>query len=323
MPEKYIQLFNAAEQPFFVGMDSGKASWLIDEGKIHLLIHAAHPADDGKYYYEDLRTQAVSWSLPLTEMTASAANTAKVLMTFNEVESEEWIGDSFPADESALLTIAIDAFLLGEGGDYDEDSVETEEDVSVHASEKVAVAVSPTNPPKDNVMNAIFSAKSSEILSTEPAKAQKEQSGTGANGTTIARAQSALDDSDSGSDAGSESSAGGTASSDDEEPVKASAPAVPNVDMSILTNDLILSQNTVKVRLNSPLLVISYTILLVCTFLISVKQDDGASQRHISQLERTLHIFANSSHRVLRRSYKYYQGRSGTADQQYHHHEAY
>lgn len=252
MPEKYIQLFNAAEQPFFVGMDSGKASWLIDEGKIHLLIHAAHPADDGKYYYEDLRTQAVSWSLPLTEMTASAANTAKVLMTFNEVESEEWIGDSFPADESALLTIAIDAFLLGEGGDYDEDSVEAEEDVSVHASEKVAVAVSPTNPPKDNVMNAIFSAKSSEILSTEPTKAQKEQSGPGAKGATITHAQGALDDNDSESDAGSESSAGGTASSDGEEPVNASVPAVPEVDMSILTNDLILSQNTVKVRVNSP-----------------------------------------------------------------------
>lgn len=251
MPEKYIQLFNAAEQPFFVGMDSGKASWLIDEGKIHLLIHAAHPADDGKYYYEDLRTQAVSWSLPLTEMTASAANTAKVLMTFNEEESEEWIGESFPADNSALLTIAIDAFLLGEGGDYDEDSVEaeseTEEDVSVHASEKVTEAVVPTNPPKDNLMNAIFSAKPSEILSTEPTSTPIKHGGLGAKGVTV------TDDDDSGSDAGSESSAGGTASTDNEEPVKASTPAVPEVDMSILTNDLILNQNTVKVRAYSPI----------------------------------------------------------------------
>ncbi len=327
MPEKYIQLFNAAEQPFFVGMDSGKASWLIDEGKIHLLIHAAHPADDGKYYYEDSRTQAVSWSLPLTEMTASAANTAKVLMTFDELESEEWIGDSFPADESALLTIAIDAFLLGEGGDYDEDSVEAEEDVSVHASEKVAVTESPTNPSKDNVMNAIFSAKSSAILSTEPTMAQKEQSGTGEKVAAITHAQIALDDNDSVSDAGSESSAGGTASSDDEEPVKAfvsSVPAVPEVDMSILTNDLILSQNTVKVSVNSPttrFLLHDFTRFLY--LFISVKQDDGASQRHFPQLERTLHIFTNSPHRVLRRSYKYHQGRSGTADQQYYHHEAY
>ena len=248
MAENYIQLYNAVEQPFFVGMESGKAMWLISDRKLHLLVFAAHPTEDGKFYYEDLRTQETSWSLPLTEMTASAANTAKVLTTFNAEESEVWIGDSFPYDESALLTIAIDAYLLGESGDYDESDQGSEEAELVKTPEVTPVASPDAKPTQTSVLNEIVSAKSTDLLkSKSPSKDEsddeeedKVKSGA-VSGTAHPRD---ADDSDE------ESSAGGTASSDGEDddtqstPIKASAAPV---DMSILTNDLIHHSNTIKV----------------------------------------------------------------------------
>lgn len=250
MAENYIQLYNAAEQPFFVGMESGKAMWLISDRKLHLLVFAAHPTEDGKFYYEDLRTQETSWSLPLTEMTASAANTAKVLTTFNAEESEVWIGDSFPHDESALLTIAIDAYLLGEGGDYEESDQGSEEAEPVKTPEVSPAATPVVKPTQTSILDEIVSAKATDLFkSNTPLENESDDDEVEGNvkaggASGAARARDA-DDSDG------ESSAGGTASSDGDEDENPSTPAKAStapVDMSILTNDLIHHSNTIKVK---------------------------------------------------------------------------
>jgi len=249
MAENYIQLYNAAEQPFFVGMESGKAMWLISDRKLHLLVYAAHPTEDGKFYYEDLRTQETSWSLPLTEMTASAANTAKVLTTFNAEESEVWIGDSFPHDESALLTIAIDAYLLGEGGDYEESDQGSEDVEPVQIPEGTPVTTPAVQPTQTSILSEIVSAKSTDLFKGSiPLKNEsddEEESNVRAGGTSGAAFARDADDSDG------ESSVGGTASSDGDEGETTSTPAKASaapVDMSVLTNDLIHHSNTIKVE---------------------------------------------------------------------------
>ena len=68
MKEKIIQVFNADQQPFFVGMESGKTSWTITTKQLPQLTFVGHLTDGDACYYEDLRTQEVTWAIPFTEL---------------------------------------------------------------------------------------------------------------------------------------------------------------------------------------------------------------------------------------------------------------
>jgi hypothetical protein len=135
MKDKYAQLLNADQQPFFVDMNSGKAYWLIDESNFPELQYMAHSSENGKCYYENLETQEVTWSIPYSEMSPAAINTAKVLQEFNGEDTAEWIGLEFPEDLSENLMIAIDDYLLGGEEEEEEDvnKVENLDDLDIPA----------------------------------------------------------------------------------------------------------------------------------------------------------------------------------------------
>lgn len=234
MSERYIQLFNAANQPFFVGMETGRASWLIPVREISQLSFMAHLTDDSKCYYEELTTQEVSWKLPFTQMTPAAANTCKVLPGCNEEDTAEWIDEDFPEDKSIELMFAIDAYLL-EGGQDGGSSGEEEE-----ATEEISAAVLEKQP--SGVLDSIFSANSKKQNYSDN---EAEDPNSGGYDDMLVGEDLKMVEEESGSEDGSESGSGGTAETDEDFYAKKSPQE--NANPSLLTVESILSQNTIKV----------------------------------------------------------------------------
>lgn len=246
-----MQLFNADLQPIFIGMQSGKATWTIPKGTFPQLTFMAHLADGNSCYYEDLRTQAVSWTLPFTEMSSAAANTAKVLQSSNEESTVDWINQPFPFDDSIEVMLAIDDYLIAkEQGVLPEDDSESD-DSAVEAPSSPAVKESNTRPKSEQVISQIFSAGANQLYEKPAQEAASKSTKDVLDGID---AKMVADDADSDAE---QSGSGGTMSSegDDDEDDHHSEPESQPVsgvtktdnDGGILTAAQILSQTTLKV----------------------------------------------------------------------------
>jgi hypothetical protein len=245
MKERIIQLRNAEGEPFFIGMDTGKVTWTIPVKSFGNLTHMAHLSDGSACYYEDLRTQGVSWTLPFSEMSSAAINAAKVLQGCNQEDTEEWINSPYPEDESVEVMLGIDAYLLTkeQGEELDEED-EGSDEASLSSAEQVppAAGVSPSS----NVMSGIFSANSSKIFSKDASSEHDEQSGSEEDILPVAGAMAVEENSEDEED---ESGSGGTMESDgddSEDEHDGATDSNPAAGAS-LTAAQILSQTTIKV----------------------------------------------------------------------------
>jgi hypothetical protein len=245
MKERIIQLRNAEGEPFFIGMDTGKVSWTIPVKSFGQLTHMAHLSDGSACYFEDLRTQEVSWTLPFSEMSSAAINAAKVLQGCNQEDTEEWINSPYPEDESVEVMLGIDAYLLAnEQGEEPEEEDEVSEEGSLDLSEQVAPSAD-RSPTKPNVMSGIFSANSSKIFSKDAPSDSDEQSGSEEDILPVSGANAV----EEGSDEEDESGSGGTMESDDEGSDDGDASDSTSAATARLNAAQILSQTTIKVSM--------------------------------------------------------------------------
>lgn len=246
MKEKIIQVFNADLQPVFIGMDSGKAKWTVPRRSFRYLTYMAHLADGNSCYYEDLRNQAVAWTLPFAEMSPAAVNAAKVLQTSDEMGAIDWINEPFPEDESIEVMLSIDDYLLAKENGESSEIESEEDDGDVTEPEPVSV----------NSPNVSMAKQSGTQTKTVPEVAQEDGS------------LSDIDANFVNEESDSESGSGGTMYSEDEEenekedsPSPAAAtegqpPVDPpgakdttSEDSGVLNATQILRQSTIKVSL--------------------------------------------------------------------------
>jgi hypothetical protein len=302
MKERIIQLRNAEGEPFFIGMDSGKVSWTIPAKSFGQLTHMAHLSDGSACYFEDLRTQEVSWTLPFSEMSSAAINAAKVLQGCNQEDTEEWIKSPYHEDESVEIMLGIDAYLLAkEQGEESEEEDEASEEGSLDSSEQVAPSAD-KSPTKSNVMSGIFSADSSKIFSKD---AGSDSDGQSSSGKDILPVSGAMEVEDCGDDE-DESGSGGTMESDDEGSEEGDVGSATSAGTASLTAAQILSQTTIKVPHLRSLSHYkrSYFTCLVASPLPDLtcagKQDDGARQGNLPQLERAVPRPPHPPYRLLR-----------------------
>lgn len=235
MKESIIQVFNADLQPVFVGMETAKAVWSIPRKSFRHLTYMAHLSDGNACYYEDLRTQAVAWTLPLAELSSAAANAVTVLQKSSEAETIDWTNKPYPEDDSIDTMLAIDDYLMErEQGIHAESCSDDEEEPMKE--------VSPAQP---TVMSQIFSASSSSQLFNKSAQKKTSADESDEEG------EDSLDDidakpvDDDGDDSGSESGSGGTASTDGTGVAASQEDCA--VDDGHLTAMKILRQSTIKV----------------------------------------------------------------------------
>ena len=234
MKEKIIQVFNADQQPFFVGMESGKTSWTITTKQLPQLTFVGHLTDGDACYYEDLRTQEVTWAIPFTELSPAAANTVKVLQSFNQQDTEDWIKCTYSDDASIEVMMAIDVYLLAKeegelehdndsysSDDVDDRSSETDENASEVEQQYDASQVISDN------TTALFSSDNDAFHQEDVLKDTKD--------VKVVE----VDDDDL------DSESGGTIESDDVS-MEQSQPIQESID-TVLTVKNILRQSTIKV----------------------------------------------------------------------------
>lgn len=233
MKEKIIQVFNLDQQPFFVGMESGKASWTISTKQLPYLTFVGHLTDGDACYYEDLRTQEVTWSIPFTELSPTAANTVKVLQSFDQQDTEDWIKTTYSDDDSIEVMMAIDAYLLAkEEGEleHDNDSYSSD-DVDDRSSEADENASEVEEHDSSQVISdnttALFSSDNNASLQEDVLKDTKD--------VKVVE----VDDDDL------DSESGGTIESDDDS-MEQAQPIQESID-TVLTVKNILRQSTIKV----------------------------------------------------------------------------
>ena len=135
----FIQLFNTDNDPLYLDMSTGQCFWLPDRRTLFSNINlVTHTADDGQFYYEDVKTHEVSWSLPKEEFTDDAYAWAEAILANDRLYSEQAVGTVFPGDECLELMDALDEHLdavdgvaLGDGED-----VEPEVDAFRHSTRR-------------------------------------------------------------------------------------------------------------------------------------------------------------------------------------------
>lgn len=113
--ESYIQIFNADGDTVFVGLSSGSPSWkLPNEISYDEVKYFAHiNDDDGRCYYENSRTSAVTWSLPTDdpEISLSARSMIGQIDGMMRNETEQVIGQAFSEDLHNQINDEIDEYF--------------------------------------------------------------------------------------------------------------------------------------------------------------------------------------------------------------------
>lgn len=109
----FLQSFNTDADPIFIDLKQAIAHWVLPKGvKLSDVSTLTHVTDDGKVYYEDLQTNAVTWALVVDDdnITAEAVDLASQLLNMTREEVEEHIGQPFPADASGELMDRLQQF---------------------------------------------------------------------------------------------------------------------------------------------------------------------------------------------------------------------
>lgn len=129
----FLQSFNTDADPIFIDLKEAVAYWILPRGvKLSDVSTLTHVTDDGKVYYENLQTNAVTWALAIDEdnITTAAVELATQLLNMTREEVEDYIGTPFPVDASAELMDRLQQFC-DDPEAYAENFPEDEEAVDI------------------------------------------------------------------------------------------------------------------------------------------------------------------------------------------------
>lgn len=108
-----MQLFNKSGDPVFIGLQNGILNWTLPAyAKLSDVLYLTH-LSDGKFYYEEISSQATMWSLPTDAKIISLRTTKTIndVQTMNRTETAEFIGMPFPEEASIMQMNLIASFL--------------------------------------------------------------------------------------------------------------------------------------------------------------------------------------------------------------------
>lgn len=110
MSAKFMLLYDKDHDIVFVELQTGALQWILPSSdSLSNLLHTTHVTETGQAYYEDLKSGAVTWTLP--PMSAAALAAAKFVQDNHRSALEQRIGSSFSPEASAAQFSAIDDYL--------------------------------------------------------------------------------------------------------------------------------------------------------------------------------------------------------------------
>lgn len=141
MSEKYILLYDSDRDPVFLELITGQLSWVLpSNNSVRNLLFMTHLAENGQPYYENLKTNEVSWNLPTQEMSTAAISAAAYVQKNPCSSVEQKIGKPYSPDAATAQMAAIDDFLanqeqgIGNTGEGNDDAGQGSDDEIVRDS---------------------------------------------------------------------------------------------------------------------------------------------------------------------------------------------
>ena len=109
----WIQLYNSQFDVFFLNCLTAKGQWYIDFKKPDLRIsHVAHIAENDLFYYEDVQTGDVTWTIPsINVVGVDAEAKAAELMAMNRFDMESEFDSLYGDDVSEVYPSSYLLFL--------------------------------------------------------------------------------------------------------------------------------------------------------------------------------------------------------------------
>lgn len=146
-PGRYLQTFNTDADPVFINLCDGLSYWTLGaaSASIYDLVFLTHVTEDGRVYYENLQTKAVTWSLEADDrlISTSAVDSVDKVLESSRSDCEQIIGSSFPVEESMAQMIALQEYCdEHDAGVAHEDDVQVQEVINSE-NEKPIFAKSP------------------------------------------------------------------------------------------------------------------------------------------------------------------------------------
>jgi hypothetical protein len=120
--DEYIQICNKDMDYLYINMSTGSAAWILpDNTPVNSISFVAHLSEKNhRYYYEDLHSQAVTWSLPANMYSVGKSNAAAI-QNMNRLQCEEFIQIPYDEQLSNVQVDQLDEYLqyIEEGHDPD------------------------------------------------------------------------------------------------------------------------------------------------------------------------------------------------------------
>lgn len=134
--EQYMQSFNGDLDPIFIGLLSGKVFWTIPApSKVSDLAVLTHATEEGKFYYETIATQAVTWSIPNGQtLPDTVIESIQSMYTMSTQETEDIVGLAFSEVESNRQMELIQKFIDGSDAGIKSDAVDNNASTIVSSS---------------------------------------------------------------------------------------------------------------------------------------------------------------------------------------------
>jgi hypothetical protein len=113
--ELYMQLFNAEGDTVFIGLLSGKVFWKLPNSvtfdEVKYFAHISD--DDGRIYFEEMKTEAVTWSLSPadSDISLTARKIIAQLDNMSREETGKMIGQPFDDDVTNYVNDAVDRYF--------------------------------------------------------------------------------------------------------------------------------------------------------------------------------------------------------------------
>lgn len=114
MNGSFLQSFDADGDHIFIDLQEAVAYWILpSDTKFSQLTTLTHETQDGRFYYENLGTGAVTWSLVSDEITITkdAVTLASQLLGCSREEAEIIIDSPFPEKESEEQMVALQMYF--------------------------------------------------------------------------------------------------------------------------------------------------------------------------------------------------------------------
>ncbi|KAJ1443375.1 hypothetical protein B484DRAFT_414488 [Ochromonadaceae sp. CCMP2298] len=125
----FMQLYNAAQDPLYIDLQSGQASWLLpeEEGILLRVKYLSHIGEEGSCYFEKLDTSETSWALPAPPIMSDFSRKRAMEMQLMSREASEGAMGEFPEEEVLELMDRLDECFAEEEEEEGEDAYVTQE----------------------------------------------------------------------------------------------------------------------------------------------------------------------------------------------------